>query len=80
MVRANALDYGVPQKRKRVFFLGSKKEFDNEEPKKTHYDPSKPDLFNNSLKFKHVFRFFFFRNLSSIVFFIVPSYFLLFLH
>ncbi len=50
MVRANALDYGVPQKRKRVFFLGSKKEFDNEEPKKTHYDPNKPDLFNTNLK------------------------------
>ena len=50
MVKANALDYGVPQKRKRVFFMGSKKEFNNEEPQKTHYDPDKPDLFNKNLK------------------------------
>ena len=38
MVRANALDYGAPQKRKRVFFMGSKKEFINE-PLATHYNP-----------------------------------------
>jgi DNA (cytosine-5)-methyltransferase 1 len=36
IVRANALDYGVPQKRKRLFILGSKNTFKNSEPKKTH--------------------------------------------
>jgi len=36
MIRANAIEYGVPQKRKRVFFVCSKKIFRNEEPKKTH--------------------------------------------
>ena len=38
MIRANALDYGVPQKRRRVFFMGSKKEFISE-PLATHYNP-----------------------------------------
>ena len=50
MVRSNALDYGVPQKRKRVFFFGSKKNFELGEPEKTHYDPNQPDLFNTNLK------------------------------
>lgn len=37
LIRANALDYGVPQKRKRVFFLASKKSFNKEVfPVKTH--------------------------------------------
>lgn len=35
IVKANALDYGVPQKRKRVFFIASKKQFDGI-PIKTH--------------------------------------------
>lgn len=39
IVRANALDYGVPQKRKRLFILGTKETFKTEEPKKTHGDP-----------------------------------------
>ena len=30
--------------------MGSKKEFNNEEPQKTHYNPDKPDLFNKNLK------------------------------
>lgn len=38
MIRANALDYGVPQTRKRLIILGSKKPFIGE-PKKTHADP-----------------------------------------
>ena len=50
MIRSNALDYGVPQKRKRVFFFGSKKDFDLEEPEKTHYDPREENLFNSNLK------------------------------
>jgi DNA (cytosine-5)-methyltransferase 1 len=33
--RANALDFGVPQKRKRVFFIASRKSF-KDEPIKTH--------------------------------------------
>lgn len=40
IVRANALDYGVPQKRKRIFIIGTKGEFRREEPIKTHGDPS----------------------------------------
>lgn len=39
IVKANALDYGVPQKRKRLFILGTKGEFFSEAPKKTHGDP-----------------------------------------
>lgn len=36
IVRANALDYGVPQKRKRLFILGTHGNFRGIEPKKTH--------------------------------------------
>lgn len=36
VVRANALDYGVPQKRKRIFILGTKGHFRADEPRKTH--------------------------------------------
>lgn len=43
IVRANALDYGVPQRRKRLFILGTKGSFKADEPKKTHCDPSKCD-------------------------------------
>ena len=39
IIRANALEYGVPQKRKRLFILGSKNEFKSAEPKKTHGRP-----------------------------------------
>lgn len=39
IVRANALEYGVPQKRKRLFILGTKGEFKSDEPKKTHDAP-----------------------------------------
>ncbi|MGI6449003.1 MAG: DNA cytosine methyltransferase [Desulfitobacteriia bacterium] len=40
VIRANALDYGVPQKRKRLFIIGTKGTFKDDEPKKTHCDPS----------------------------------------
>lgn len=40
VVRANALDYGVSQKRKRIFILGTKGEFVGDEPRKTHCDPA----------------------------------------
>ena len=40
IIRANALDYGVPQKRKRLFIIGTKGKFKSEEPKKTHCDLS----------------------------------------
>lgn len=39
IIKANALDYGVPQKRKRLFILGTKGEFKRPEPIKTHCDP-----------------------------------------
>jgi len=40
LIRANALDYGVPQKRKRVIVVGSRKKFNSKDPRKTHGDPS----------------------------------------
>lgn len=36
IVKANALDYGVSQKRKRLFIIGTTCEFKREEPQKTH--------------------------------------------
>jgi DNA (cytosine-5)-methyltransferase 1 len=50
IIKANALDYGVPQKRQRIFFIGSKKKFQISEPQKTHFNPEKPSLFDNNLK------------------------------
>ena len=41
IVRANALEYGVPQKRKRLFIIGTKGTFKREEPVKTHCAPDK---------------------------------------
>jgi len=41
LIRANALDYGVPQRRKRIFIIGSKREFSTTEPIKTHCPPEK---------------------------------------
>ncbi len=39
VVKACALDYGVSQKRKRLFIIGTKGEFKTEEPVKTHCTP-----------------------------------------
>lgn len=39
IIRANALEYGVPQKRKRLFILGTKGNFKSSAPRKTHGDP-----------------------------------------
>lgn len=39
IVRANALNYGVSQKRKRLFIIGTTGEFKSEEPHKTHCPP-----------------------------------------
>ena len=50
IIKASALDYGVPQKRQRIFFIGSKKKFEMTEPQKTHFDPEKPSLFDANLK------------------------------
>lgn len=36
IVHANALDYGVPQRRKRIFIIGTKGSFKSEAPTKTH--------------------------------------------
>lgn len=47
VIRTNAVDYGVPQKRKRIFILGSKKDIEGE-PQKTHCDIS--DIKEKKLK------------------------------
>ncbi|MFC1548704.1 DNA cytosine methyltransferase [Candidatus Omnitrophota bacterium] len=36
----NAADYGVPQLRKRVIFMGNRMDISNRYPKKTHYNPN----------------------------------------
>ena len=48
VIHANALDYGVPQKRKRIIIIGTKGNFKREEPIKTHA----PDDSYKSLKLK----------------------------
>jgi DNA (cytosine-5)-methyltransferase 1 len=40
VIRANALEYGVPQRRKRIFIIGTKGEFKSDAPNKTHCAPS----------------------------------------
>ena len=44
IIRANAQDYGVPQKRNRIFFIGAKRKFQLDSPVTTHYDPSNKNL------------------------------------
>ncbi len=39
VIKGNALDYGVAQKRKRLFIIGTKGQFKEEEPTKTHFPP-----------------------------------------
>lgn len=39
IIRANALEYGVPQRRKRLFIIGTKGTFQGEEPIRTHCAP-----------------------------------------
>ena len=39
IIHANALDFGVPQKRKRIFVVASRKKFLVNEPRKTHCSP-----------------------------------------
>lgn len=39
IVRANALDYGVSQRRKRLFIIGTTGDFKADEPRKTHCPP-----------------------------------------
>ncbi len=41
IVRACALDYGVSQKRKRIFIIGTKGDFKSDEPKRTHCAPER---------------------------------------
>lgn len=36
IIKANALEYGVPQRRKRIFIIGTKGTFKRDEPVKTH--------------------------------------------
>jgi len=54
LVRANALDYGVPQKRKRVFFVASKSTFRTDEPIKTHGSEVERKLNPNLLPYESV--------------------------
>jgi len=42
--KANALDYGVPQKRKRVFFFGSLRGFEIDQPTQTHFPESEEEV------------------------------------
>ncbi|HTB07692.1 MAG TPA: DNA cytosine methyltransferase [Bacteroidia bacterium] len=51
--RADALDFGVPQKRKRVFFIASKKKI-QDEPLKTHGDQMEIILNKNLLSHERV--------------------------
>lgn len=44
IIRANALDYGVPQKRKRVFIIASRKKFKTDAPIKTHCPPDESHI------------------------------------
>ncbi len=39
IIHANALEYGVSQKRKRIFIIGTKGKFKRDEPIKTHCEP-----------------------------------------
>lgn len=39
IIKGNALEYGVPQRRKRIFIIGTKGHFKTFEPRKTHGDP-----------------------------------------
>lgn len=60
IIRANALDFGVPQKRKRIFIVGSRKKFLFDEPQKTHCPPEMAN--GNGLKphesvYKHIKKF-----------------------
>ncbi len=53
LYRADALDFGVPQKRKRVFFIASKKEIKGE-PIKTHGDEKEIIINKNLLPHERV--------------------------
>ncbi|PWS27106.1 DNA cytosine methyltransferase [Pedobacter yonginense] len=53
IVKSNALDYGVPQKRKRVFFLASRKKFIGE-PIKTHGSSDEIKLNPSLLPYENV--------------------------
>jgi DNA (cytosine-5)-methyltransferase 1 len=54
LVRTNALDFGVPQKRKRVFFIASKKKLNGEMPERTHCPPSEVEFFPHLKPYKKV--------------------------
>ncbi|WP_245183614.1 DNA cytosine methyltransferase [Lentibacillus salicampi] len=48
VIKGNALNYGVAQKRKRLFIIGTKGSFISDEPEKTHGDPN--NLLDSYLK------------------------------
>ena len=44
VVRANALEYGVPQRRKRIFIIGTMGKFRGDAPRKTHCAPTDTEM------------------------------------
>lgn len=53
LIKTNAADFGIPQKRKRVFFLASKKSI-NASLKKTHGTPTEIQFDNSLLPYERV--------------------------
>jgi DNA (cytosine-5)-methyltransferase 1 len=47
LFRSNAADFGVPQRRKRVFFFGTRRRINSAEPHPTHRGPGEADLLSN---------------------------------
>ncbi len=54
LIKANSINYGVPQKRKRVFFVASKNKFKTEKPIKTHGSSEEIKANSNLLPYETV--------------------------
>jgi len=53
LINSNSLDFGVPQKRKRIFFIASKKTINNL-PQKTHGSNEQIELYHNIKPYENV--------------------------